>query len=173
MLDSAVFQEAPDLLAVVADVVGDPADAADYDAAADAAADASADAYDAADADDIRLSWARSLLEESAMEDGLYLIQIPVTYYRAVTIVGWLRRLHGDEYEIAPGGRVVSRQRGSADWNGIAKLAENGPGDDYKLYEPMRTSEPLHRLTMRRPKPCIEAAWIKHVPRPADWGGAA
>lgn len=103
------------------------------------------------------------------MNPGLYLIQIPVTNYYAVTVVGWLRRLHGDEYELAPGARVVTRIRGAADWNGIALLAEEGPGQRYKLHEPMKTSEPLHRLTMRRPKPCIESPWLQHVPRPSDW----
>lgn len=103
------------------------------------------------------------------MEPGLYLIQIPITYYRAITVVGWLRRIHGDEYELAPGARVVTRIRGEADWNGIAKLAEEGPGRRYKLHDPMLTSEPLHRLVMRRPKPCVESAWIDVIPKPKDW----
>lgn len=121
-----------------------------------------------ADVIDYARALSTCLLEDFDMEPGLYLMQIPITN-RAITIVGWLRRIHGDEYELAPGARIVTRLHGSPSWDGIAKLAENGPGDSYKLYDPMKTSEPLHRLIMRRPKPCIESAWIAHVPRPGDW----
>lgn len=103
------------------------------------------------------------------MDPGLYLIMVAVTHYRAVLMVGWLRRLHGDEYQLEPGARVITRISGGADWNGIAKLAEGGPGTRYKLHEPMLTPEPLHRLVMKRPKPCIEAAWIEYMPRPNKW----
>jgi hypothetical protein len=103
------------------------------------------------------------------VEPGLYLVIIAATYYRAVTIVGWLRRVHGDEYELAPGARVVTRIRGEADWNGLAKLAEEGPGKRYKLHDPMKTPELLHRFMMKRPKPCIESAWVEHIPKPSDW----
>lgn len=104
------------------------------------------------------------------MEPGLYVIQVAVNRYYAITLVGWLYRLHGDEYALAPGARVVNRRPGvAAEWDGIATLAENGPGDRYQLGRPMKTPEPMHRMMMQRPKPCLLPGWIEHVSKPPNW----
>lgn len=103
------------------------------------------------------------------MEHGLVLVQISITYYRALTMVGWLRRKHGDEYELVPGARIITRQSGAADWNGFDTLAADGPGSKYKLHPAMKQPEPLHRLIVKRCKPADEKAWAKHCPRPKDW----
>lgn len=104
------------------------------------------------------------------MSEGLYLVQISITYYRALTIVGWLRRVRGDEYELAPGARIVTRAPGeAASWTGLDDLAASGPGERYTLHAAMTQPEPLHRLMIKRAKPCDESAWAQHCPRPADW----
>ena len=104
------------------------------------------------------------------MEPGLYVIQVAINRYYAITLVGWLHRLHGDEYALAPGARVVSLRPGIlADWNGIAMLAEEGPGDRYQIGRPMKTPELMHRLMMQRPKPCLLPGWIEYMPQPSNW----
>lgn len=105
------------------------------------------------------------------MRPGLKIIQIQVTSWRAITFVGWLRRVSGDEYELMPGARIVTRKSGkSADWNGVDDLAANGPGAKYQLAPAMQAPEELHRLgNIRRSKPANEGAWAKHCPRPKNW----
>ena len=160
-----------------ADADADAADAADADADAADAADADADAADAADADAAADAAAaadaikRSQPLEVDMTPGLKIIQISITNYRAITFVGWLRRLYGDEFELLPGARIITKKPGLAwDWNGIDNLAAGGLGKDYQVTPPMKMREELHRLgNIRRSKPANEESWRPHVPRPADW----
>ena len=103
------------------------------------------------------------------MEHGLLLVQISITYYRAITIVGWARRKGGDEWELVPGARVITRVRGQPEWNGFDDLAANGPGTKYKLHPEMKQPEPLHRLLVKRCKPADVKNWAEHCPRPKNW----
>ncbi len=104
------------------------------------------------------------------MREGLTVLQVTGAYYGyAVTLVGWLRRVSGDEYEMLPGHVTVLRT-GDRDPNGLDKLASEGPGKSYRCSEPSRGPELLHRLLVRRPKPANEKSWAKVVPRPAGWG---
>ncbi len=103
------------------------------------------------------------------MTPGLKILQIQITNWRAITFVGWLRRVVGDEYELVDA-RIVTRSTGqSASWNGVAELAENGPGR-YKMAPRMKTPEQLHRLgNIRRCKPAIESVWASSCPKPDGW----
>ena len=104
------------------------------------------------------------------MEHGLCLVQISITNYRALTIIGWARRKGGDEWELVPGARIVTRKPGEyADWNGFDDLASSGPAKKYQLADAMLQPEPLHRLMVRRCKPADEKAWEKHCPMPKNW----
>jgi hypothetical protein len=104
------------------------------------------------------------------MREGLKIIQIQITNWRALTFVGWLKRRYGDEYDLIDA-RIITRKSGEpADWNGVADLAENGPGKKYLLAPIMKEPEELHRLSnIRRSKPADEKAWAKHCPKPKDW----
>lgn len=104
------------------------------------------------------------------MEPGLHLVQISITNYYSIVIVGWLRRIRGDEYELVPGARIITRKPGEpADWNGFDDLATKGPGKKYKLHPAMKAAEPLHRLMIRRSKSADEKVWTKDCPRPEGW----
>jgi hypothetical protein len=148
-------------------------------AAADDAAPDTAPDYADADGDDADAdhtlsdhTLSRSLLEEPNMETGLHLIQISVTHYRALTIIGWLRRVRGDEYELVPGARIITRKSGeSADWNGFDDIASKGVGKKYKAHPAMKAPETLHRLIIKRSKPADEKVWAKECPRPEGWAG--
>ena len=105
------------------------------------------------------------------MSPGLKILQIQITLYRAITFVGWLRRVSGDEYELMPGSRIVTRKPGAQwSWNGIDELASKGPGTKYALTDPAQAPEELHRLgNIRRSKPADEKVWTRDCPRPKDW----
>lgn len=104
------------------------------------------------------------------MRVGLTILQVTGGYYgRAVTMVGWMRQVSGDEFEMLPGNVTVWRKTGEFDPNGLDTLAANGPGKDYSTSEPSKTVEQLHRLLVRRPKPCDEKAWAKVLPKPKGW----
>ena len=104
------------------------------------------------------------------MEHGLCLVQIQITYYRAITVIGWARRKRGDEWELVPGARIVTRKPSEpADWNGFDNLAADGPGKRYQLHDKMQQPEPLHRLMVKRCKPASIEKWAKHCPRPEGW----
>ena len=150
-------------------------DAAADDAAAAIAAIAAAAIADAADADadagvDARIKTLNSLLKkEPDMREGLKVVQVTGAYYGyAVTRVGWLRRVDGDEYELLPGAVTVMRT-GEHNLAGIDLLASEGPGQRYQCSEPAKASEEIHRLLVRRSVPANEKAWAKVVPRPKDW----
>lgn len=103
------------------------------------------------------------------MREGLNLVQVTGAYYGyAVTLVGWLRRVSGDEWELSPGYVTVMRT-GERDLGGLDKLASTGPAKRYTTSEPATLPESIHRLLVRRCKPCDEKAWAKLVPRPSNW----
>lgn len=100
------------------------------------------------------------------MHNGLKIIQLPGYYGYAITKVGWLRRIAGDEWELCPGARTVLRTSGT---RGIDRLATDGPQQDHSLKEPSRTTEEIHRLLIRRSVQADPAAWAEYCPPPADW----
>ncbi len=137
--------------------------AADADADADAA-DADADA---ADADAIKYIRLRlEPLKEPNMKQGLKLIQVAGRYGYAVTLVGWLRRVAGDEFELVPGHVTVAH---TGNRRTLDDLAANGLKGDHVASAPAKMPEELHRLLVRRVKPASVEAWSKVCPRPAKW----
>jgi hypothetical protein len=185
----AVGDVAADAVAAAAGASADAAaDDADGDGGADAAADDADDGDDAAadDADggdgadaaddvadddvvDIRAINSR-FSEEPDMSPGLKIVQIAITYYRAITFVGWLKRVSGDEYVLVSP-RIITRKSGQEwSWNGMRELAANGPGKKYQLSDKDDADpEELHRLMIKRSIPADEKVWEKHCPKPADW----
>jgi len=156
-----------------ADADADDADAADAAAGAAAAdaADADADDADADDADDADADAAdarltKYLTKEPDMRNGLKIIQVPGRYAGwAVTRVGWLRRISGDEWEMI-GARTIIRT-GSP--RPLDSLAADGPRKDHRLTDPAVAPEEIHRLVIRRSLPASVEAWAKHCPRPQNW----
>ena len=151
-----------------------PTPTAAYDAA-DADADAAYDAAAAYDDDDDAAYYdaaaayyyaAAYLLKEPDMENGLKILQIPGQYGRHVTLVAWIRRVRGDEWQVLPGARTVTR---SGAGRGLASLATDGPKKDYKLGSPSKGPEEIHRLTIRRSLQASVDAWTKLVPMPSGW----
>lgn len=103
------------------------------------------------------------------MREGLNVVQVTGAYYGyAVTLVGWLRRVSGDEWEMLPGHVTVMRT-GKRDLSGLDKLASGGLANRYRASEPAKQPESIHRLLVRRVKPANEEAWRSVVPRPTDW----
>ena len=102
------------------------------------------------------------------MENGLKVIVLPGAYYGyAVTKVGWIRRVAGDEWEVLPGAVILYR---TGEQRTFEHLAAKGPGKDYKVYgEPAEAAEHIHRLLVRRIFPADESAWRKVCPRPQGW----
>jgi hypothetical protein len=155
-----------------ADAAADDADAAAAaaDAAADAAAAADADAdadAAAADADAIRKSLHQLLTGEIDMRDGLKVIQVPGRYGYSLTLVGWLKRIVGDEFEIHNACTVA--RTGNYRMDGLQKLASEGPKKGYDVTEPAKLPEEIHRLLVRRALPASVEAWAKACPRPKNF----
>lgn len=98
------------------------------------------------------------------MREGLKIVVTPGNYW-ALTQVGWLRRVDGDEYELV-GARTLRRV---GDMVPLAELAASGPGKTIKLMPAAVEPEELHRLLIRRCIPASEDAWAKHCPKPAGW----
>lgn len=105
------------------------------------------------------------------MRDGLKVIQVTGSYYGyAVTMVGWLRRVAGDEYELLAGARVVMRKSSVAPAS-LARLANDGMESNYFFVgEPSEGPEEINRLLVRRCFPANEKVWGKACPKPKDWG---
>ncbi len=145
-----------------ADAVAADADAADADDVA-VAADA-----DAADADDVAADFFKNQLlwvsRENEMRNGLALVVV-AGGWRALTRVGWLRRVEGDEWELV-GARSV---RTVGRYIPLAELASIGPVKDVSLQQKADEPEPLHRLLLRRVIFCDVPKWAKEVPRPKGW----
>jgi len=102
--------------------------------------------------------------EEIDVRDGLKIVSLPSGAY-AYILVGWLRRIVGDEYELI-GSRCIRRFGRN---RSLAELAKHGPYEDTQLLEAAVEPEELHRLLIRRALPCNEKAWTKECPRPVDW----
>jgi hypothetical protein len=98
------------------------------------------------------------------MRSGLKVIVTPGNYW-ALTQIGWLRRVDGDEYELV-GARSLRR---IGEQVPLATLAAKGPGKTIQVQPASEQPEELHRLTIRRCIPANEAAWAKECPRPKDW----
>jgi hypothetical protein len=162
----AVAPAAADAVDADADAdAASPGAAADADGVAADAADAAADAADAADA--ARQTITRRIKEEPDMRDGLKIVVTPGSYW-ALTQIGWLRRLDGDEYELV-GARTLRRVGAQVP---LAQLAAEGPGDSIKVQPTAVEPEEIHRLLIRRSIPASESAWAKWCPKPAGWGDA-
>ena len=104
------------------------------------------------------------------MEHGLMLVMLGGAYGYTLTLIGWGRRIRGDEWVLAPGNRTAFRE-GPVDLNGFDKLAAEGPAG-YRLSAPAKIKESIHRLLVRRCKPANVEAWKGTCPRPADWEDA-
>ncbi len=98
------------------------------------------------------------------MRPGLKIVSLPGGYYPYV-LVGWLRRVGGDEWEIV-GARVVRRFGQN---QALAGLAEKGPAKDTELLVASKKPESLHRLLIGRSIPCEPDKWAKECPKPKDW----
>lgn len=102
------------------------------------------------------------------MRPGLKIITLPGAYYGyAVTRVGWLRRVSGDEFELV--GACTIARTGQQRLEGINKLASDGPGKGYQVSAADEGPEEVHRLLVRRCVPANEKAWREHCPKPKGW----
>jgi hypothetical protein len=101
------------------------------------------------------------------MKDGLKIIQLPGRYGYSVTLVGWLRRINGDEYELLNACTVA--RNGNYKLDGLQKLASDGPKKSYDVTSAASMPEEVHRLLIRRSLPANEAAWREHCPKPKGW----
>ena len=100
------------------------------------------------------------------MREGLAVVQVTGAYYGyAVTRVGWLRRVAGDEYELH--GAVTATRTGRAP-EGLDDLAA-GKMERYELSQRATQPEMIHRLLMRRALAADERAWAKVCPKPEGW----
>ncbi len=154
-----------DAAAAAADAADDDDDAADADADDDD--DADDDAAD--DADDLgKHRNIFQLFKEPQMRAGLNLVQLAGRYGYGVTLVGWMRRVSGDEWEICAGHTSVIRTQGRRT---LGALASDGPKGDHVCTEPSKLREDVHRLQPRRCMPADEKAWSEFVKKPKDWRG--
>lgn len=99
------------------------------------------------------------------MTEGLKLIQVPGRYYYAVTRVGWLRRIAGDEYELVNAVTVLR----TSGMRRLDELASEGPKKDHRVSEHAKAPEELHRFGLRRCFSANEKVWREHCPKPKDW----
>jgi hypothetical protein len=173
--DAYAARLADDIDDAADDAIDDATDAYDgaYD---DGAYDDAAGAYDDVDNvgdangyddDDaaLRNRLNQNLYGDLYMTDGLKIIRVPGGRYGyPVTLVGWMRRVAGDEWEIV-GARVMIRT-GAPRASGLARAASHGPEQHYTLSESADGPEELHRLLIKRVWPCIREAWERECPRP-------
>lgn len=104
------------------------------------------------------------------MRNGLKVLQLPGRYGYAVTLVVWVRRITGDEYEGL--NACVLARRGQYKLDGLQKLAAEGPGKSYDVTKPSKQPEEIHRLMVWRCLPANEEAWKEHCPAAGQLGGA-
>ena len=116
------------------------------------------------DADAATATFSKMLLQETPMREGLLLIKLPGYY--GPTKICWVVRKNGDEWEMLPGARLVSRTAGD---RVLEQLAADGPMNDHKVWPPAKLGEPLHRLVPWRTLYADEKAWAEHCPKPKDW----
>lgn len=100
-----------------------------------------------------------TISQEKNLKPGVKIVVLGGGTYSYV-LVGLLRQVDGDEWEIA-GARCIRRFGSNA---ALADLAATGPKGDTKLLEESKQPEEIHRLLVRRAIPCDEAAWAKHLP---------
>jgi hypothetical protein len=106
------------------------------------------------------------LIKEPDMRNGLKIIQVPGMYANlAVTRIGWLRRVSGDEWELIGASTIV--RTGSP--RSLDSLAAHGPKDDRRLTASAEAPEEIHRLVIRRSLPADVKAWAADCPRPDGW----
>jgi len=106
------------------------------------------------------------LIKEPDMRNGLKIIQVPGMYANlAVTRIGWLRRVSGDEWELT-GARTIVRTGSSRT---LDSLAAHGPKGDHRLTASAEGPEEIHRLVIRRSLPADVKAWAPYCPRPDGW----
>jgi hypothetical protein len=96
---------------------------------------------------------------------GLYIVSVPSGGYYPYTIVGWVRRVEGDEWE-AVGARIIRRYGPSVS---LTTLAEKGPQEGTELLPASHLPRPVHRLHMGLPLKCDVKAWAKDCPKPKGW----
>jgi hypothetical protein len=102
--------------------------------------------------------------EEVDLHNGLKIISVP-SGYNPYVIVGWLRRVDGDWWEMI-GARVIRRFGTNI---AMTTLAEKGPATDTQLLEASAQPEDYHRFGISRALRCNEEMWLKHCPKPKDW----
>lgn len=102
------------------------------------------------------------------MTNGLKILQLPGRYAGySVTLVGWLRRVNGDEWALLPGARAI---RLIGEPQGLGWLAANGIGNHYEFIgQPSGAIEHVHRLVIRRALEADETKYADDCPRPKDW----
>lgn len=99
------------------------------------------------------------------MREGLKLIKFP-GYYGPVYI-GWLRRIGGDQYELVPGCRWITRLSGNRD---CLALADDGPLDDHKIHPASKKATPdVNEFRVWQAWNVDEEKWLPHCPKPKDW----
>jgi hypothetical protein len=101
------------------------------------------------------------------MRDGLKILQLPGRYGYSVTVVGWVRRVVGDELELHNACTVA--RTGNYRMDGLQKLASDGPKKAYDVTEPSKAVEEIHRLVVRRVLIASESAWAEKCPKPKGW----
>jgi hypothetical protein len=146
------------------------AHAADDAASSDDADDAASSSDDADDAASSAAAAspriANLLSREPDMQNGLKIIQLPGRYAGwAVTRVGWLRRVSGDEWELI-GARTIVR---TGTPRALDSLASHGPMTDHTLSDSSLAPEEIHRLVIRRSLSADVEAWAEYCPCPSDW----
>lgn len=100
------------------------------------------------------------------MRNGLKILQVPGRYGYSVTVVGWLRRVVGDEMELLNACTVA--RTGNYRMDGLQKLASDGPKKGYDVTEPAKMVEDIHRLVIRRSINADPEKWPQS-PKPKGW----
>jgi hypothetical protein len=175
--DAATAAADDDAATATATATAAAADAAADDAAtaADDAADAADDAADAATADaaddaDAATDAHLKFRQGELMRDGLKILQFSGRYNYLATFVGWVRRVGPEHYELS-GFRPVWLT-GTWAWDGLVRLAAEGPGTRYGMRPaaPPSVVREFIEGEARNVHSCDEAAWAKECPKPEGWG---
>jgi hypothetical protein len=102
--------------------------------------------------------------EGKDLEEGLKIITLPGGYVPYV-LVGWLKRVAGDEWHLH-NARVIRRFGAGKT---LTDLAEEGPAEDTQLLSPSAKPEEVHRLNIGRSIPCNEESWKEACPKPSSY----
>jgi hypothetical protein len=126
------------------------------------------DISDAGDCDDVLGFNLFQSVDFDMLHDGIYLLRLRGGWYgRGIPVIGWLRRVGGDWWQLLPGARVVARR--DDDMTSIAVLAGSGPTSSHVMRDPSTAVEIVNALGILRIFIADEAAWSKDCPRPAGW----